>query len=355
MQQDQTKILQEQVREALQQKQGLRICGGGSKQFLNAVINDNTVPLRLSGHSGIVKYEPRELVLTARAGTTLMEIEEELAQAGQMLPFEPPHFGAAATLGGTIACNLSGPRRAYAGAARDFILGCRIINGKGEVLRFGGEVMKNVAGYDVSRLMAGAMGTLGVVLEVSIKVLPRPAAAVTLVHGRSAPDALQDMNRWAGRPYPISAGCYHDGRLYTRLEGAASSVSSAARQLGGEIDADGDGFWEDLREQRHGFFSSKNTLWRLSMKSTAPVFEDTADWMFEWAGARRWTCAEIQASRLRDYAASCGGHAMQFRHADAATEINHPLDRGPAQLHERLKLAFDPERIFNPGRLYPGL
>jgi glycolate oxidase FAD binding subunit len=160
------------------------------------------------------------------------------------------------------------------------------------------------------------------------------------------------MNRWAGKPYPISASCYHDGRLYIRLEGAASSVASATRQLGGEIVTDDVRFWDDLREQRHGFFNSKYTLWRVSVKSTAPLFEDSADWLFEWAGARRWTAAGIEPSRLRDYAASCGGHAMQFRHADPALELQQPLAPGLEQLHERLKLAFDPERIFNPGFLY---
>lgn len=355
MEQDQTRELQEQVQEAIVNKQGLKITGGNSKNFLGCVNRDHLEPLDISGHSGIVKYDPRELVLTARAGTTLVEIEEVLAQSGQMLPFEPPHFSRLATLGGTIACNLSGPRRAYAGAARDFILGTRIINGRAEVLRFGGEVMKNVAGYDISRLMAGAMGTLGVMLEVSIKVLPRAAATATAVHARSAEQALQDMNRWAGKPYPISASCYHDGRLYVRLEGTGSSVNSATRQLGGELLDDAEQFWYELREHRHGFFSSNRTLWRLSVNSTAPLMDDGLDWMFEWAGARRWTTAEIAASRIREYAASCGGHAMQFRHADPAVEIHHPLAQGLEYLHERLKLAFDPEWIFNPGVLYRGL
>lgn len=355
MQQDLTRVLQEQVQQAIRIKQGVKITGGNSKNFLSCLDRDDLVPLDISGHRGIIKYDSRELVLTARAGTTLADIEAVLAQSGQMLPFEPPHFGAAATLGGTVACNLSGPRRAYAGAARDFILGTRIINGRAEVLRFGGEVMKNVAGYDVSRLMAGAMGTLGAVLEVSIKVLPRAAASATVVHARSAQQALQDMNTWAGRPYPISASCYHDGRLYVRLEGAGSSVTAAARQLGGELLGDADQFWYDLREHRHEFFSSARTLWRLTVKSTAPLLDDAAGWMFEWAGARRWTTTEITASRIRDYAASCGGHAMQFRHADASVEIHHPLAQGLEHLHQRLKLAFDPERIFNPGCLYRGL
>ena len=353
MEQDLTNALQEQVQDAVRRRQGVKIKGGNSKEFLARGVRDDLIPLEISGHRGIVNYDPSELVLTARTGTPLSELEDVLAQAGQMLPFEPPHFGAGATLGGTVACNLSGPRRAYAGAARDFVLGTRIINGKGEVLRFGGEVMKNVAGYDVSRLMAGAMGTLGVVLEVSLKVLPRPAASATIVHSCDPDQALKEMNIWAGRPYPISATCYVDGRLYVRLEGTMSSVDSAAGQLGGELLTDADKFWDGVREQRHDFFNNEQTLWRLSVKPTASLFDKSVPWMLEWGGAQRWTTGVVGAAKIREYAAGWGGHAVQFRHADPDVEVFHPLTPGLKAIHERLKLAFDPERIFNPDRYYP--
>lgn len=350
-----TQALRDQVQEAIEHRRGLKIRGGNSKSFLDCKELDHLVPLDVSGHSGIIKYDPRELVMTARAGTTLSELEETLAQSGQMLPFEPPHFGTGATLGGTIACNLSGPRRAYAGAARDFVLGTKIINGKGEVLRFGGEVMKNVAGYDISRLMAGAMGTLGVLLEVSIKVLPQAAASVTIVRPCDPEQALKEMNTWAGMAYPISATCYCDNRLHIRLEGARSSVDSAAGQLEGELYHGGDSFWHDVREHQHGFFNSEHTLWRLSVKPTAPVFDNAGPWMFEWTGAQRWTTGAFDAAKLRDYTAAWGGHAIQYRHADPSVDIFHPLPTGLKIIHERLKLAFDPDRIFNPDHYYSGL
>ena len=352
MEQDITRALQDQVKEAFTHRLGLEVRGGNSKHFLSGNKSEHLVPLEVSGHSGVIKYEPRELVLTARTGTSLSELEETLSQSGQMLPFEPPHFGAGATLGGTIACNLSGPRRAYAGAARDFVLGTRIINGKGEVLRFGGEVMKNVAGYDVSRLMAGAMGTLGVLLEVSIKVLPRAAATATIVHSCDPEQALNKMNTWAGKAYPITASCYCDGKLYLRLEGSRSSVDSATQQLGGELNSDGDNFWHDVREHRHEFFNNENTLWRLSVKPTAPLFDDTRPWMFEWNGAQRWTTGAVDAAKTRDYAAAWGGHAVQYRRADSSIDVFHPLPPGLKSIHERLKLAFDPKRIFNPDQSY---
>ena len=355
MDQDITRALQDQVEEAFRHRRGLEIRGGNSKIFLSGRKSEHLVPLEVSGHSGIIKYEPRELVMTARAGTTLSELEGALAESGQMLPFEPPHFGTGATLGGTIACNLSGPRRAYFGAARDFVLGTKIINGKGEVLRFGGEVMKNVAGYDVSRLMAGARGTLGVLLEISIKVLPRAAAAATIVQTCGPEQALNKMNTWAGRAYPVTATCYSDDKLYLRLEGARSSVDSAVRQLGGDLFRSGDTFWRDVREHRHEFFNSNHTLWRLSVKSTAPLFDAAGLWMFEWSGAQRWITGALNAAKLREYAAAWGGHAVQYRHADPSVDVFHPLTKGLRLIHERLKLAFDPERIFNPDCFYPGL
>ncbi len=356
MDQDLTVELQEQVQAAIGNKQRLKITGGNTKFFLDGIKpGEDPVSLKVTGHAGIINYDPHELVLTARAGTRLSDIENALDDAGQMLAFEPPHFGTSATLGGTIACNLSGPRRACAGAARDMVLGVRIINGKGEVLKFGGEVMKNVAGYDVSRLMTGAMGTLGVLLEISVKVAPKAAASATLIHTRSPEQALRDMNTWAGRTFPITASCYHEGNLYIRLEGTESSVNSTIRKLGGQLLSGGTGFWHDIREQQHGFFKSDNTLWRLSVKPTVPMLEDSGPWLFEWFGAQRWFSGKLDAGKIREYAIDSGGHATQFRHPDLSSDVFHPLQTDLMDIHKGLKAAFDPHHIFNPGRLYPDL
>ncbi len=235
----------------------LAIHGSGSKCFLTGDIAG--AALDVTKHRGIVSYEPTELVLTARTGTPLSEIESALAEKNQMLAFEPPHFGPKATLGGTIACNLSGPRRPYCGSARDFVLGTRIINGRGEILKFGGQVMKNVAGYDVSRLMAGSYGTLGVLLDISLKVLPIPAREITLRFEMGADDAIRTMNIWAGQPLPLSAACHVGDTLYVRLSGTDKSVRAAHIKLGGDHDARGAAFWHELREQQLLFFAGGRT------------------------------------------------------------------------------------------------
>ena len=245
---DQTQELQTQVAEAISEKRSLNIIGGNSKSFYGR--SSQCESLHLQAHSGILNYEPTELVMTVRAGTSLEEIEEALSRNNQMLPFEPPHYGSGATIGGTVACNLSGPRRAYSGAARDYVLGTKIINGKAEVLHFGGEVMKNVAGYDASRLMTGSMGALGVLLEVSFKVLPRFASEITLVQEISADDAITKMNQWAGMPNPVSATAYLNGKLYVRLSGADSTLQAAHKRIDGELLSDAEKFWFHLREHQ---------------------------------------------------------------------------------------------------------
>ena len=356
MEQDLTQELQSRIKEASETRRPMMIRGGGTKSFLNPVSRDDLIPLNVSGHSGIIHYDPHELVLTARSGTTLENIEEALDQNGQMLSFEPPHFGTGATLGGTIACNLSGPRRLYAGAARDMVLGVRMINGRGEILRFGGEVMKNVAGYDVSRLMAGAMGTLGVLLDVSLKVLPKTAASATVVHRSQADHALLDMNEKAGTPLPVSASCYHEGNLYYRLEGAESAVNSSIKKLGGDLLPGADDFWQGIREQHHAFFNSDGTLWRLSVNPSAPATALDGRWLYEWSGAQRWFMdGDDDHARIRDLAVTAGGHATQFKRPDNSISIFHPPAPELMEIHVRLKEAFDPGRILNPGRLFPGL
>ncbi len=350
MYKDLTSQLETQVRDALARAAPLRIVGGGTKAFLGSAAEGE--PLDVTGHRGIVHYQPTELVLTARAGTPLREIEAALEEHKQILAFEPPHYGDAATLGGTIACGLSGPRRAYAGAARDFVLGMAIINGRGEVLHFGGEVMKNVAGYDVSRLMTGALGTLGVILDVSLKVLPRPAYELTLA--LPGVDAIAQMNRWAGRPLPVSATCVAAGVLYVRLSGAASAVESAHRQIGGEIVDDAAEFWQRVREQRHAFFDDATLLWRLSVPPATPPLALAGDWLLEWGGALRWLKTAADAATVRKAAEQAGGHALLFR-GGAGDERFHPLPPALLTLQQRVKQAFDPKGIFNRGRMYAAL
>ncbi len=343
------------VRAAGREKSALRIAGSGSKSFYGRSTQGDT--LDATGYRGIVSYEPTELVLTARAGTPLTEIEEVLADRRQMLAFEPPHLGTAATLGGCVAAGLSGPRRAYAGAVRDYVLGVNIIDGKGDVLKFGGQVMKNVAGYDVSRLMVGSLGTLGLLLEVSLKVLPVPVEELSLRFEMAEQEAIDAMNRWAAQPFSLSASCYHDGVLTVRLSGAAAAVRSVRTKLGGEIVADAETFWRSMREQQHAFFradSSNKTyaLWRLSLPSTAPMLNVPGRQLIEWGGALRWLVSDISAVNMRQIATGLGGEAMLYRSAQPDAEPFHPLSPTLLQVHQRLKHSFDPHGIFNPGRMY---
>jgi glycolate oxidase FAD binding subunit len=271
-----------------------------------------------------------------------------------MLAFEPPHFGTGATIGGAIASGLSGPRRANSGAVRDFVLGCKLLDGKGDVLSFGGQVMKNVAGYDVSRLLAGSLGTLGLLLEVSVKVLPRTPREATLVfEGMNEVDAIRNLNEWAGQPLPVSASCWHDGVLALRLSGADAAVDAAIRSLGGDVMPDCARFWESLREQRHAFFDGDMPLWRLSVPSTVGAIVPGSPQLIEWGGAQRWLRAPADAAeRIRATVSACGGHATLFRGGDGSVGVFQPLAPAIARIHERLKAGFDPAGIFNPGRMY---
>jgi glycolate oxidase FAD binding subunit len=340
----------ERVREAAARKAPLRIRGGGTKDFYGRATGGEAV--EMAGYSGIVAYEPRELVLTVRAGTRLSEIEAELDAQRQMLAFEPPRFGAAATIGGTVACGFSGPRRPYAGSARDFVLGARIVNGKGEDLSFGGRVIKNVAGYDVSRLMAGALGTLGVLTELSFKVLPRPAVETTLAFTLDEAKAIEQANRWAGQPLPLSGAAWVDGVLRVRLSGADSAVRAARSKIGGEEDANGASFWSDLREHRLPFFRAGVPLWRLSMPQAAAPLALPHAQLVDWGGAQRWVAGELDAATVRPAVEKAGGHASRFRNHADAPDVFHPLQAPILKIHRRLKEAFDPAGILNPGRLY---
>ncbi|MCC2674375.1 MAG: glcE [Ramlibacter sp.] len=352
--------LVDRVRAAAAQGTPLRIRGGGTKDFYGEPPQGELLETRAL--RGIVTYEPSELVVTVRAGTPLAELERALAERGQGLPFEPPHFGDGATVGGMVAAGLSGPARASVGSARDYVLGLNLINGRGEELVFGGQVMKNVAGYDVSRLMVGAMGTLGLITEASLKVLPVAPAEATLRFEMPQARALQELNAWGGQPLPLNGSCWleHDGigTLFLRLRGAVAAVEAACRSLGGERmdDAESSRAWAACREQQMPWFAERGErdLWRLSVPQTAPVLELPDAPFVEWHGAQRWVrVAPAEGKRLREVAFAAGGHATLFRtRADAAGRMT-PLAPAIASIHQRLKQQFDPAGIFNRGRLYP--
>jgi len=336
----------------------LCIRGGGSKAFYGPACRAEQ-SLNVSGHQGIIAYEPTELAISVRAGTRLAKLEAQLQANGQYLAFEPPHFGPHATIGGMVAAGLSGPRRPWAGAVRDAVLGVRIINGQGQALSFGGQVMKNVAGYDLSRLMAGAMGTLGVLLEVSFKVLPRPTDCRTLSFSSDARAAIDQCRHWAGKPLPITATCHHDDQLQVRLEGGERALTDALARLGGDaVQASAAcELWDDLREQRLAFFQGPKPLWRLSLPPATPCLESLhGDWLIEWGGALRWLSSSAAGSDIREATRQAGGHATLFRHPATNGEPRFtPLEPLPARFHQRLKQSLDPQGLFNPGRLYPDL
>ena len=356
MDSDRTERLRDRSLAAAADGTPLAVTGGGTKEFLGRITQAERFDV--SGHRGIVSYEPTELVLSARGGTPLAEVTAALAERGQMLAFEPPSFGEEATIGGTIATGLSGPARPYAGAARDFVLGTRVLNGRGEVLRFGGEVMKNVAGYDVSRLMTGACGTLGVLLDVSLKVLPLTAVSRTLAFDVTAAEAIERCNAWAARPLPVTGACHDGERLRVRLAGTEGGVAAAADALGGEdVEAvEGDAFWKALREHTLAFFTRTGApLWRISVPPGAAMTEPGGDLLVDWGGALRWLRTEAPAAEVRAAAERAGGHAVLFRGGDRTGEVFHPLQPAVRRIHERLKAAFDPAGIFNPGRMYEGI
>ena len=347
---DIAEALAETVRQASAERRPLRIVGGDTKAFHGRAVMGE--PLDLSGHRGVVDYEPSELVITARAGTPILEIEALLARHGQMLAFEPPVLGPGSTLGGMVAAGFSGPRRPFAGAVRDSVLGVTVLNGKGEALRLGGTVFKNVAGFDGFRLMAGALGCLGVLLEISIRVAPIPAAESSHGFETDWPQAQAMITALMRRPVPLS-GAAHDGRrLYLRLSGAAAAVSQTGAEIGG--DATPDDFWSDLRHRRLGPLI-RPRVWRLSVPRTAVLPDLPGRWLRDWAGGEIWLESEAGADRIRGMTAAAGGHATIYRGARPGETVFTPLPAGLFAIHRRLKGAFDPVGIFNPGRMYEGL
>jgi len=377
--------LVEQVNEARSCGHALNIVGGSSKAFLGRELGRNASEetsrdafkdtkkdtkkdeltetciqrVNVLEHRGIISYQPVELVMRARAGTSLVDLRAALDEHGQVLAFEPPEFAGAgnsgATIGGTLACNLSGPSRPWMGSVRDAVLGIKLINGRAEHLNFGGQVMKNVAGYDVSRLQAGAMGSLGIITEVSLKVMPKPAASETLVQCMDAQTAIDSMNSLAGKAKPLSAACWLDGKQYLRLSGAESAVQGTVKQWRGEPMDNAEVFWHSLREQQLNFFAGDAPLWRFSIKSSARHFLPEADWLIDWGGAQRWLRGNFDKAELEALAVAAGGQVSVFRGADRIAEVFHSQPRALQTLHKRLKAAFDPQGLFNPGRLYSWL
>jgi glycolate oxidase FAD binding subunit len=354
--------LVDQVQTARAANGALRITGGGTKDFYGGALLGE--PLDVKPLAGISNYEPSELVVTVRGGTLLAELETVLAGKGQCLAFEPPRYVARGTVGGMVAAGLAGPARASAGAVRDHLLGATLLNGRGQVLTFGGQVMKNVAGYDVSRVLAGSMGVLGVICEVSLKVLPQPAASATIRFECGQAEALQQLNAWAGQPLPISASAWWSGMLVLRLAGARAAVEAAMLQLGGEpIDpALAAAFWTGLRDHGDEFFATAAqacdngaALWRLGLPSTAPPLTLPGEQLVEWGGAQRWLCSHASAAQVREAASALGGHATLFCARDKSAGAFHPLPPAQARIQRALKDSFDPDRVFNRGRLYPDL
>ncbi|GAV20348.1 glycolate oxidase FAD binding subunit [Mariprofundus micogutta] len=350
-------ILRQQIEHACMAGTALNIVGGNSKAWYGREITGET--LNVGEYTGITSYQPTELVITAKAGTKLSDITSALDEHKQRLPFDPPCFGETATLGGTVACGFSGPRRPYAGSCRDFVLGCRMINGKGEVGSFGGEVMKNVAGFDISRLMTGSLGTLGLMLEISLKVLPHRQSEQTVMLEGDFSDAIHAMNHWAGSTLPVTAMAADGSQIYFRICGTASSVEKSVKQIGGHLYDDGLQLWKDIREHQLPFFDDERPLWRISVPSDAPfqIMEDMHehDWFIGWGGAQRWLKSELPAELIFAAAKHAGGHATLFRGGDRAGERFSPLSEGEMRLHKSLKQAFDPEGILNPGRMYRDL
>jgi glycolate oxidase FAD binding subunit len=345
--------LRERVLAANAQRQPLRLRGAGTKDFYGEALDGEI--LDVTAWRGLITYDPSELVITARCGTALSEIEGALADCGQFLAFEPPRFGADASIGGVIAAGLSGPRRPYAGAARDFVLGATLLDASGNLLRFGGQVMKNVAGFDVSRLLCGSLGILGIITEVSLKVLPLPRAQSTLRLELSAADAIEAFNRWAGSPVPLSGAAWSQGCAWVRLSGAPAAVRAARERLGGEAieAADANAFWNALRDCRLPLLQ-RDVVWRLSIPSATPPLDLPGESVIDWGGALRWYADPPRDHDLRALAVVAGGTAMCWRGAAPAGRF-HPLPSAVATLHARLKQRFDPHGIFNPSRLIVGL
>jgi glycolate oxidase FAD binding subunit len=354
--------LVDRIHAARSERCALDVRGGGTKSFYGE--SPQGEPLDLKYVAGISSYEPSELVITARAGTLLADLEAALAERGQCLPFEPPHFAPCGTVGGMVAAGLAGPARASVGGVRDYVLGVTLLNGRGELLTFGGQVMKNVAGYDVSRVMAGSWGVLGVLCEVSLKVLPIRPVSSTLCFDWDEERSVHRLAGWRATPLPINGTAWHYGRLYVRLAGAPAAVRAASRQLGGfELPLEeATAWWFSVRNHAHPFFrltdadlAGGECLWRLSVPPAAAGLKLPGCQFIEWSGAQRWWRTRSQPQQMRDAAVRVGGHATLVRAAEKTQGAFTPVAEPLMRIHRALKNAFDPDRIFNRGRLYADL
>ncbi len=351
MSQDASLALQSQIKVAIEEKTALSIRGGNSKHFYGNPVTANT--LDTSNHRGIINYQPSELVITARAGTPLAEIEAELSKNQQYLPFDPPHFGSNATLGGTIACGLSGSARPFSGSVRDAVLGCRILNGHAEILRFGGEVVKNVAGYDASRLMTGSLGTLGLLLDVSVKVLPAAPKKMTFIQEMAAENVTEAMNKLRRSTLPLSSVAFIHNQLYIRVAGTEISLASAKTHLGPQTFDNDAPFWISLKEQTHDFFRDKKNLWQLLVPPATHDPELAQSALIDWAGGVYWFHSDKPCTEIQALAKKLNGHAILFRRNESNTDKCFPTPNPDLlTLKKNIKRAFDPHNIFNPGKMY---
>jgi len=365
---DNTDALIEQVQQASESNTPVNVVGGNSKTFLGRSTPART--LNTTEHSGVVSYEPTELVVTVRSGTSMQSLNALLQDNNQMLPFEPPVLNTG-TIGGVLACGLSGPARPFAGSVRDYVLGMRVINGKAQALRFGGEVMKNVAGYDAARLHVGAFGTLGVLLETSMKVLPLPEYQLTLQHELEQPSDTTGLIKLMRQPLPISAASIIGSSQFIRLSGSESAVKAAAQSCGGEVLANADDFWRSIREYDHVFFDDKlannagigndvndgRALWRISVPEFAPPLELVGDWLLDWAGAQRYLKTDEPAERIYAACEQHAGHATCYSPENMPEDVAlfQPLKGGMQTLQKRVRDSFDAHRLFNPGRYHAEL
>ncbi len=348
--QEKIKIIQDQLAYAIEQGEPLKIMGGDSKSFLGRT--STGTPLEMSSYSGVISYEPTELYITARAGTTLSEINNTLAEHGQMLAFDPPQVNARTTIGGVVATGLSGPRRPYTGSVRDYVLGIHCINGLGKELAFGGQVMKNVAGYDLSRLMTGAYGTLGIILDISLKVMPLPEFEMTCHQLLSADKALAKMLELSTGNIPISASCYDGESLFIRLSGDEKVVKTSSKAIGMDVLEQAQLFWDELRDYKSSIFNSDSNVWRLSVPVTSVVGVAGDSCLIDWGGGVYWLNSDRSAKEIFNMASAAGGSAMLFKGSDRQQEVFQPLTDGLMSLHKGLKNAFDPHGILNPGKMY---
>lgn len=348
---DQSEKLQSVVVEALESKATLNIIGANSKAFYGRKVEaDHT--LDVSAHRGVVSYDPAELAITVRAGTPLRELEENLREHHQELPFEPPDFDGKSTIGGTVAAGLSGPRRPYSGAVRDAMLGAKIINGRGKILEFGGQVMKNVAGYDVSRLLAGSLGTLGVMLELSLKVQPMARHEITTVQTADATNIFEQLIHLRQHSANISATAFDGERLFVRRVGEQTETNNWG---GSELLEDDTDFWRQIKNQQHAFFQDDKPLWRISLPPATPMLTIPGETLIEWGGGLCWLKSHSPEQEIRDLVLQQGGHATLFRANGLSADPFQPLPTVLFKLHQQLKKSLDPQGIFNPGKMYPGL